>query len=211
MTKCRKCEVNDTLVSFEKCTQCIQKALDKPDVILNDVLAYVNSYRGSSEKSNLLNVCLKHFNDEDITNAKTAIYEEHSSILGEQPRRVGGAKNSKKELSIEDIYDAFLTLDDKSITVICASINIKSIPKFNPEELDHSSMLERILKLENSVLDHNNRLDENYARITENKNQIEATNKAITHVKDEVETSLTLANESKEDVIQHNKVESEVK
>ena len=198
MAKCNKCDENDTHESFEKCMECIQRALNRPEVIINDILTYINSYRGACEKSNLFNACLKSFNEEDIATAKAAIYNEFGKTLREPPKRNGSAKKSKKEFNLEDILEAFYTLDDKSISVVCASSNIKSIPRYNPEELDHSSMLERIIALEGKVQNHNLRLDENYGRITENKSLIEAADKSLTHVKNEVLTSIKLASESKE-------------
>ena len=54
MEKCNKCEVNDTHTTLKVCTVCIQKALKKPDILINDLLAYANSYRDSCGKTNYI-------------------------------------------------------------------------------------------------------------------------------------------------------------
>ena len=195
MAKCIKCEVNDTHVSFEKCTECIQKALDKPEVIVNDVLTYINSYRSSCEKSKLYDVCIKHFGDEEIDAAKKAIYDEYPCILGEPTNRIGSRCKSKKDFVLGDIFEAFDELDRKSVIPCCASSNLRSIPRFNPEELNESSMLERLINMEHLLNEHKTRLDENYANITDNRSLIDDNHRSISNVQNEVQTSIKLTHE----------------
>ena len=204
MAKCNKCGWNDRTPLFcGICTECIQKVLDKPVVLINDLLAYFNSYRGSCEATKLRNACLRHFNDEDVSVAKIAIYEEHPIILGEPPKRVGSRQKQKKEFNMDDIVEAFELLDSKSVSVVCATSNVKAMPKYNPEELDEGSMLERIMLIEATLSEHKVRLDENLARVTENKCDLEAKSRSIINVQNDVQTSIKLANESKEDLNKH--------
>ena len=42
-------------------------------------------------------------------------------------------------------------MDDHDISIIICASNIKRLPKFNPEEAEHTSMLERLIKLEESI------------------------------------------------------------
>ena len=197
MGKCAKCEINDTFDSFDRCKECITNALGKSDIIINNLLAYVNSYRKRSTKVKLLNACIKFFLDTDIICAKVALYDEYNAVLGTAPRRNGSYLKDKSEFNLEDILDAFTALDRKGISVICASSNVNDLPKFNPEELDLSSILDRITSIENKLEEHGSKLDENYAHLTKNKSEIENSKRNITSVQNEVQTSINLANETR--------------
>ena len=161
MGKCAKCDINDTFDHFDRCKECITNALGKSDIIINNLLAYVNTYRKRSTTVKLINACLKFFLEEDIISAKVALYNDYNAALGTAPRRMGSYLKHKSEFNLEDILDAFAALDRKGITVICASSNVNDLPKFNPEELDLRSILERITTIENKLEDHASRLDEN--------------------------------------------------
>ena len=198
MEKCIKCDLNVKYDTFANCKVCIQKALDKPEVIFNDLLAYVNSYRGSCGETKLLNACLLEFNDEDICVAKTTLFEEFKEILGEPQTRIGSKIKEKRIFNLEDIFEAFKELKDrKKVSVICASTNLRVIPKYNPEELEDKSMLQRIINIEKILNQHSTRLDENLARVAENKNDIEASSKSITNMQNEVQTSIKISNEAR--------------
>ena len=95
-------------------------------------------------------------------------------------------------------------VDRQQVSVVCASINVKAIPKYNPEELDDSSMIQRIINVEKRLEQHSARLDENYARVADTKNDLEASSRCINNIQNEVQTSIKIANEAKECVDTHN-------
>ena len=141
-------------------------------MIINDLLAYANSYRGSCGNSKLYNACLREFDDTEIYDAKELLYAEYQEILGIHTVQKG---EKKKNSSLEDIFKALDELvDRREVSVLCAFINVKAIPKYNPEELVDSSMIQRIIKLETIIKQHSARLDENYARVVDTKNEIDA-------------------------------------
>ena len=39
---------------------------------------------------------------------------------------------------------------------------MKLLPKYNPEEIELNSIVERIIKLENKTADHNRKIEESY-------------------------------------------------
>ena len=200
MSKCNKCALNEICESFDKCKECIQHALDKPDVIINNVLAYVNSYRGASSRLKIHNVCIKYFSEEDLLTARTVLFEEYNealSCLKYPAKRVGSKFKTRSVMNMEDIFEAFDTLDSKSISVICAASNIIDLPKYNPEEVELTSMLERIINIENKLEEHSSRLDENYARVTKNKSEIDENKRNIANAHNEVQTSIKIANETR--------------
>ena len=201
MAKCTKCNENDALASFEVCIGRIQKALDKPDIIVNDLLAYANSYRGACSKTKLFNACLHEFKDTEIYDAKKLLFTEYQKILGTPvDRRDENRKNS----SLKDIFKALDELVDREqVSVICASINVKAIPRYNPEELEDSSMIQRIINVEKRIEQHSIRLDEYYARVADTQNEIEASTRSINNIQNDVQTSMKIANEAKECVDTH--------
>ena len=89
-------------------------------------------------------------------------------------------------------------MDRKQVSVICASTNVKAVPRYNPEEVEDSSMIQRIINVEKILERHSARLDENYAHVADTKNEIEASTRNINNIQNEVQTSLKIANEAKE-------------
>ena len=48
MANCVQCDKNEKLDSFDKCVECIKYILSKPVVVIDNVMAYINSYRHGS-------------------------------------------------------------------------------------------------------------------------------------------------------------------
>ena len=59
-------------------------------------------------------------------------------------------------------------------------------------------MIQRIIKLEKQMEQHSARLDENFARFADTKNDLEASTRSITNIQNEVQTSIKIATEAKE-------------
>jgi hypothetical protein len=57
---------------------------------------------------------------------------------------------------MEDIIDAFQLLDAAEVKVDIVTSNVKRIPLYSPEEMDLSSILDRVLKLENKMVNVEN-------------------------------------------------------
>ena len=53
---------------------------------------------------------------------------------------------------MDDIYDWFRKLDDIDLSITFCAKNLRRVPRFNPEEAESTSMLERIIKLEESMI-----------------------------------------------------------
>ena len=89
-------------------------------------------------------------------------------------------------------------MDRKQVSVICTSTNVKAVPRYNPEEVEDSSMIQRIINVEKILERHSARLDENYAHVADTKNHLEASTRSMNNIQNEVQTSLKIANEAKE-------------
>ena len=203
MSKCVKCETANKLNSFDQCLECIKYVLEKPEVVISNVLAYVNSYRSGHSRLKVQLACLKSFSMEDISSAKEALYKEYESILGTPTKRLGSSKKSRSEFNMEDIYEAFVVLDKKDIVVICVADNVKLLPKFHPEELELSSILERLLKLENKTEDHEKRLDHNVAIGIKHTGDIEDSRKLVQNIDNEVKNCIKIVADTRSEVRTH--------
>ena len=160
MMKCNKCnktyQSDCTAISvgnIKICIACVDNAATSKEnnVVINEVLAYMNVYRKSCSKRKMREVCATYYKDDEIFSAKTLLYNQNPSLLGELINRQDGQERSKGEANIDDMYDWFRKLDDHDISIIICASNIKRIPKFNPEEAEYTSMIERLIKLEESI------------------------------------------------------------
>lgn len=134
------------------CQKCVDNAASERNngVIINEVLAYMDTYRHSSNKRRMREACTVFFNENEIFDAKIMLHNTNPTLFGEcikrQDSTAGG--RTKEEANIEDIYDWFRKLDDNDHSVTICAKNLKRVPRYNPEETDNTSMIERIIKLE---------------------------------------------------------------
>ena len=74
------------------------------------------------------------------------LYDEYSHELGDPQNRQESNNRSKAEKSVEDIYVAFQKLDEMKVEPCFAAVDIKRLPNFTPEEMDITSVLERLVR-----------------------------------------------------------------
>ena len=96
-------------------------------------------------------VCKKCYADQDVLDAKQVLYDEYSHELGDPQNRQESNNRSKAEKSVEDIYVAFQKFDEMKVEPCFAAVDIKRLPNFTPEEMDLTSVLERLVRLENKM------------------------------------------------------------
>lgn len=150
MTKCQGCKI-DVQKSQQRsvCAGCLDIVKKSHDIVLvNNVLAYINEYRQNSSKRKMQVACMKHFDDQEVVDAKTYLYEELADCLGPMQNRHDSNLRSKAEQCVVDIYDAFKEVDTKDVVYTCAAPHIAKLPKFGPEELEYVSAIDRIIQLE---------------------------------------------------------------
>ena len=200
MAKCDRCEKNDKLDSFERCVECIKHAMSKPDIVISNVLAYVNSHRHGGSRLKIKEACLNEFSEEVIELAKELLYKEYDYILGSPNKRVGSPKRSKSDFIMDDIFDALEALDKKKIKMCCVADNVKLLPKYNPEEVELTSIVQRLIKLEIKTALHDKQIEDSYVREVEGKSAVEESKMEINRAKAEVENCLKIVNDTQEDV-----------
>lgn len=90
MTKCQCCEIDIQRTQQRSvCSECLLKAKKGQDiVILNNVLAYINEYRQNSSSRKIQIACMKHFDDQEVIDAKSILYDHAGNVLGPMQNRV---------------------------------------------------------------------------------------------------------------------------
>ena len=104
MGKCDRCDKNESHEPFNRCVECIKYGLRKQDIIVSNVLAYVNSYRHGGSVLRITEACTKHFSDEEIEQGKDLLYKEYERELSKPVKHQGGPLNSKNVLNMDDIF-----------------------------------------------------------------------------------------------------------
>ena len=101
---CQECVDIATYVNVEECTD---NANMQKKLIVNELLAYVNTYRNQSSKLKIQMACMKCYADQDVHDAKQVFYDEYRHELGDPQKRQESNNRSKAEKSVEYVYVAF--------------------------------------------------------------------------------------------------------
>ena len=94
---------------------------------------------------------MKFYADQDVLDAKQVLYDEYSHELGDPQNRQESINRSKADKSVEDIYVALQKLDEMKVVPCFAAVDIKRLSNFTPQEMDLTSVLERLVRLENKM------------------------------------------------------------
>ena len=131
---------------------CLDKlASNDKNNVIDEVLSYINTYRHGSNKRQMREVCASFYTDVEFFYAKVLLHSKNPIIFGELIKRQDTNVRTKEEANLDDIYDWFRKLDDNDKTINICAKNIKRLPKYNPEEVEKTSMLERIIQLEEAI------------------------------------------------------------
>ncbi len=127
---------------------------ERSGLVINELLCYVDNYRHSSSRNMLRDTVKQYFTQEDVIDAKAKLFNicvDEIKDLNIPPQRRASPQRSAQEADIEDILSIFEHVDEKHILPTFAAVNLTRIPKFNPEEVDMYSVVQRLNKLEHQV------------------------------------------------------------
>ena len=143
---CQECVGAATSVNVKECTdnENIQKKLR-----VNELLAYVNTYRHQSSKLKIQMACMKCYADQDVHDAKQVFYDEYRHVLGDPQNRQESNNRSEAEKSVEYVYVAFPKLDEMKVESGFSAFDIERLSNFTLQEMDLASISERLVRLEN--------------------------------------------------------------
>lgn len=120
-------------------------------MIVNELLTYACFHLNNSTLDNIKKVMLDFYSHDEIIESKKLLWNISGIKLGSYIDRKTTEKRSCDDANLSDIFDALIELDlDDEIPEFVAK-DLKKIPERNPEELNLTSILERISKLEKSA------------------------------------------------------------
>ena len=161
--KCKECQVDNSNVKLNRdgialCSKCLKKGIDSEwsnsifmgdTLVVNDVLAYAWHYIKCSSFDFLKKTLIQHFQPHEILEAKMALWKICHNKLPSMVSRQDSVSRSAKEAEVIDILNGMKKLDseNENIPLFVAS-NLSKLPKYGPEELDVTSIVQRLNEVE---------------------------------------------------------------
>ncbi|ELU17840.1 hypothetical protein CAPTEDRAFT_194979 [Capitella teleta] len=124
----------DTLLKITADFECMCKEEKGTKVIYSVVLAYIGNALCRDSKSVVKRAALGCFTSEEIHDAKVELWSKSSaSVIGSCPLRRGSQQRSRADFEVEDIIDAFESLDkeDCSTNVHLSAFELGRLPAVN--------------------------------------------------------------------------------
>ena len=121
----------------------------KAEIVINEVLSYIQYYIHKSTRENIRNVLIRFFNAETIINAKTLLWEKCQGILGPIDVRRSSNIRTAKEADVTDLINGFDKINKSPFDVpVFVAVDFENLPRFPPEDIEHMSILDRLSKIE---------------------------------------------------------------
>jgi hypothetical protein len=140
--RCGKKSVNDDTV----------QVLDKDHVIVNELLTYVCFYYLNSSIGGIKDVLKEFYHPKEVSDAKVLLWQIEKDNLPAFVIRQDSDLRSAKEADIADIVNAFKKMDNDNVAFpefVCR--NMDRIPKYGPEEIDLTSVVDRLAAVESKM------------------------------------------------------------
>lgn len=128
------------------------------DFIVNELLTYVSFYRNQANANALRRTVLSFYSPDDITQAKKIIVLKFQSSL-KSCQFLSDRRNSSsrpaQDAEVDDIIGIFDTLDLLGGLggVSFVAVNLDSLPKFGPEELNLAAVVDRQARTDCAIKD----------------------------------------------------------
>lgn len=105
-------------------------------MIVNELLTYAKHYINCSTIDNVKKVIHNFYNNDEIIEAKKALWSIAPSTLGNFPDRKSSDKRHMSIAHVDDIFDALKRLDALDKLPEVAACNLNRLPDRQPEELN---------------------------------------------------------------------------
>ena len=152
-----------------------------PKLVQNELLSYVFTYIDCSSPDMLIDTVEKFYSEDEIRLAKDLLWSEYEGVLPSKASRRRGSVRSAVKATVQDIVlegaQKIRNSGDMHNVVFCA-VDIKKLPKFNPEEMNLQSMVNRLATLEFQMREAQSDIGSNTARITVLENVPDAQTRA---------------------------------
>jgi hypothetical protein len=131
-------------------------AADYQAIIVNELLLYVVHYRNRSTVDALRRVVLTFYSSSDVHEAKEGIAGPYRLKYGDSPfltDRRDSTTRSTQEAELDDIFGLLDYIDGQGslqeLHIVASDLN--RLPRYDPEELNPGSLIERQQKLDISI------------------------------------------------------------
>lgn len=118
---------------------------DKCDIVINEVLAFVQNKANIMNKDNLVQICVTGFSAEDIKEAKILLFDSVPDATLKVRKNKG-----KSVRDIEDIVSLIKGVDDELLPIFVAR-DLNKLPPVCFDHVDPTRLLKDILILQNEV------------------------------------------------------------
>ncbi|XP_059058159.1 uncharacterized protein LOC131851654 [Achroia grisella] len=121
-----------------KCASC--------NIVINELLAYVQNKISIVDEESLVKICLSSFNSDQINEAKTLLFESLSADHRKKPRKGQGRENRE----LKDIISLFKVADPDIMPVFVAR-ELEKLPPITFDHLDVSKLLKDLLLVQAEI------------------------------------------------------------
>ena len=169
------------------CTMSNQEQGGNPiRIMICELLCYATEYIQCTTKEALGKTIHNFYDLEEIIEAKTMLCKQYGETLGEFPQRKTSPNRSEKAAHTEDILCALLKLDEDGIDCKFAAVKIKRLPRWDPNELDAVSFLEKMNILERRLNSLEINVSENKADLIYTNDKMETLTAKVSHNENEI-------------------------
>ena len=148
-------------------------------LVVCELLCYAVEYIKCTTRDALTKTIDQFYDLDEIIGAKRILYSRYIKKLGEFPPRKTSPNRSEKSAHLEDIMTSLLALDQEEIELKFAAVDIRRLPKWDPNEFDAIGMLEKILTLERRLNNLEMTTSENKVQLLEAKDKVDSLSKRI--------------------------------
>ena len=152
--KCEQCKKQDAVI----CSKCHNedKSESQNNIVVDHVLAYINTYRSRSSHLRLKLAVLAFYTEEEILEAKTQIIQSTGKtdidVQQESTKRQNSQGRSAKEANFDDVWAIFEKLDQCMEQPKFVAEDVSRIPATSPEESGSVlSLMEAMSKMQKEL------------------------------------------------------------
>ena len=128
------------------------------NIIINELLLYAKHHLDHATLDNIKKMIMHFYGDDEIVDAKKALWAKKSDILGVYPERKSTGTRHARIPNVSDIFDALKKLDAANEMPRIVAEDLNRIPDRQPEELNLMTVIDRVAQLERTLSKHDETL-----------------------------------------------------
>jgi hypothetical protein len=153
--------------------------------IVNELLCYACQYMRISTREQLQKTLMVYYEIQDIIKAKQIVCSTYASI-GEFSQRRSSKERSEKQAHIEDILNAIYDLDALDADFRFVALNLRNVPKWDPNNTDNFALAEKLSLLEGRIASMELTASENKIDVINCKDSISKAEKRLNNTDQDI-------------------------